>query len=209
MELVPNKKRTLFVGLTSFFGLPCLCSPLIAFAIMNRTNGNWRDCYWFMTAFEGVCGLFLFFFYHPPTFHTKHGSEKSKREMIKELDFVGLFLFTAGSVLFLVGINFGGRHYPWVSAATLCPLIIGVVLLVMFGLWEVYGSPTLPIMPPRLFLKVRRSVPLHYSMLESAHTVSQLRCSPHRLLRRRHVILQLSGALAGRVLTPLYPCKQL
>ena len=55
-----------------------------------------------------------------------------------ELDYGGIFLFTAGMVLFLIGLSWGGTVYPWKSARVLCTLLIGIACLVGLGF---YGMP--------------------------------------------------------------------
>jgi hypothetical protein len=89
-----------------------------------------------------VISLLLYqFFYHPPTYSQLHVEGKTKLQQVKELDFIGMFLFTAGMVLFLIGLSWGGTTYPWASAHTLCTLIIGLATLVFLG---IYGmQPTL------------------------------------------------------------------
>ena len=76
-------------------------------------------------------------------------------QLIKEIDYVGLFLFMAGCVLFLLGINYGGRQYHWTSAPVIAPITTGALCLVALGFWEVYANLPLPIMPPKLFKKWR------------------------------------------------------
>jgi hypothetical protein len=123
--------------------------------MMENSSIGWRAPYWYMTAWAGVAFLLLFFFYNPPNFNTKYHGTRNRLELAKEIDFVGLLLFTAAAVLFLVGLNFGGGIYPWASANTLVPLILGLVLWIVFGLWECFTKSKLPLMPPRLFLHVR------------------------------------------------------
>jgi hypothetical protein len=60
-----------------------------------------------------------------------------------ELDYSGIILFTAGMVLFLIGLSWGGTVYPWKSAQVLCTLFIGIATLAGLG---VYGM----LVPPRL-----------------------------------------------------------
>lgn len=55
----------------------------------------------------GVAIILLFFCYHPPNFELLH-EHKSKREQLKELDYPGMFLWTAGLVIFLMGISWVG-----------------------------------------------------------------------------------------------------
>lgn len=65
--------------------------------------------YWWCFAFETLSAILLFFFYHPPTFETKHREDhKTKWQLMKEIDYVGLLLFTAGCLFILLGLN-------WVS----------------------------------------------------------------------------------------------
>ncbi len=139
------------LGLGCVCGLPCLISPLIAYAMMENSSLGWRAPYWYMTAWEGVAFLLLLFFYNPPNFDTKYHGTRRRLELAKEIDFVGLLLFTTAAVLFVVGLNFGGGIYPWTSANTLVPLILGLVLWIAFGLWECFTKSKLPLMPPRLF----------------------------------------------------------
>lgn len=99
----------------------------------------------------------LFFTYHPPSFGTKHSEDgKTKMQLVKEMDFVGLLLGVAGCVLFLLGVNWGGRQYPWNSAAVIGTMVVGVVCLIALGFWEVYAPLPYPLMPPRLFKKTRK-----------------------------------------------------
>jgi hypothetical protein len=55
----------------------------------------------------GVAVILLFLCYHPPSFHMLH-EHKSKKQQMKELDYPGIFLWTAGLVLFLMGISWVG-----------------------------------------------------------------------------------------------------
>lgn len=75
------------------------------------------------------------FFYHPPTYSQLHVQGKTKGQQMKELDYGGIFLFTAGMVLFLIGLSWGGTVYPWVSAEVLCTLLIGIVCFIALGFY--------------------------------------------------------------------------
>jgi Fungal trichothecene efflux pump (TRI12) len=108
-----------------------------------------------MCAVAAVAFLLLFFFYQPPNFENKYHGTKGRLELAKEIDYIGLLLFTSAGVLFLVGLNFGGRRYPWKSTETLVPLTLGLVLWVAFAVWERWTKSKLPLMPPRLFRNIR------------------------------------------------------
>jgi hypothetical protein len=61
----------------------------------------------------------------------------------------------AGCVLFLLGINYGGRQYAWNDAHVIAPMVVGVLCLVALGFYEAYADLPLPIMPPKIFKKWR------------------------------------------------------
>jgi hypothetical protein len=78
-------------------------------------------------------------------------------QAIRDLDWTGVFLLNSGLLLLLVGISLGGTK-PWDSAQTLCPMIIGIVGLVGFGIWE-WKVAKAPFMAHALFAgKVRTFV---------------------------------------------------
>ena len=134
-------------------------SPLITYAFIGHTSFGWRGAYWYMCAWHGLAGVFLFCCYHPPTFSTKHKDDgKTKWQLIYEMDYVGLMLLTAGCTLFLVGLNFGGRQYDWTSAAVIAPIIVGFALLVGLVVWDFNADLKYPLMSPKLFREWRGSV---------------------------------------------------
>lgn len=71
-------------------------------------------------------------------------------EKIKKIDFGGIFLNLAATLLVLVPLSGGGATYPWGSPFFLSATIIGTVLAVAFVLYE-WKIPVLPIMPLRLY----------------------------------------------------------
>jgi hypothetical protein len=60
--------------------------PLTAWAIIANT-GSWRASYYLMIGFQVINFVFLFFFYHPPAFETKHRHDgKTKMQLLAEFD---------------------------------------------------------------------------------------------------------------------------
>lgn len=70
---------------------------------------------------------------------------------MKELDWIGMAMFACGLFLFLMGLAWGGNAYPWRSAAVLCPLFIGLILLILMAIWDVKADLRAPFIPARLF----------------------------------------------------------
>lgn len=65
------------------------------------------------------------------------------------IDFLGGFLMTSGIVVFLVGLNWGGKTYPWNSGAVISCLILGAILAVVFLIYEMMWAKY-PMFPRRL-----------------------------------------------------------
>ncbi|KAH4922817.1 hypothetical protein HBI55_021690 [Parastagonospora nodorum] len=160
-ETVPSKYRHVTIGLFDAASIIAQMMPLISWVIIKQT-GNWRICYYIMIAFQTLNLAVLWFFYHPPSWKEKRAEHgKSAMQLVREFDWLGLFLFLAGCTLFIVGVSWGGSMAPWVSATVLCPIIIGLLTLIGLGFYEAYYPLTAPLFPPRLFRALRHfTVPL-------------------------------------------------
>jgi MFS family permease len=155
-EIVPNKHRGVTIGLFDASSIIAEMMPLTAWGII-ATTGSWRASYYLMIGFQTFNLVFLFIFYNPPAFETKHRHDgKTKMQLLIEFDWVGLFLFIAGCTLFIVGIAWGGTLHPWTSATTIAPIIVGFMTIVGFGFYEAYGPAKEPLLPPRLFRQTRQ-----------------------------------------------------
>jgi len=86
-------------------------------------------------AFWGVTAIGLFVGYRPPKRHTRL-DHLSFWQKIGRLDLSGVGLLTAGLVLFLTGLNLGGGIFKWSSAPVLATLVVGVAVLIAFGVYE-------------------------------------------------------------------------
>lgn len=91
--------------------------------------------------------------YFPPKNPRADG--KTKWQQCKELDFMAIFLFVAGLVVFLYGLNSGGTTYPWVSVGTLVPLVLGLTTLLAAFAYDFTVADD-PIFPWYLFKAFRR-----------------------------------------------------
>lgn len=160
-EIVPSKYRHVTIGLFDAASIIAQIMPLVSWVIIKQT-GNWRICYYVMIGFQAINLALLILFYHPPSWKDKkaeHG--KTAGQLLREFDWLGLFLFLAGCTLFIVGVSWGGSQAPWVSATVLGPIIIGLVTLIGLGFYEAYYNLTAPLFPPRLFRALRHfTVPM-------------------------------------------------
>lgn len=125
-------------------------APAVSNAMILKTSVGWRGLYYILIAANGASLICWFLFYHPPTFHMKH-RDASVLLFIRNLDYGGIFLYTAGLLLLLLGLSWGGSIHPWKSAAVIAPIVIGALLLVALGLYETYMPLKEPLIPVHLF----------------------------------------------------------
>jgi len=72
-------------------------------------------------------------------------------ELVRTFDWIGLFLFVSGIVLFLTGLASGGNGtFAWNSSVVLGTIIPGGVCLLLAVANELYTKRQ-PLIPPRLF----------------------------------------------------------
>ena len=91
-------------------------------------------------------------FYIPPS---KPLADRTRRQVLQELDYIGIFLYTSGLTLFLLGLGWGGVSYPWKSAAVLVPLVLGALLFIGAFVYDFSGHAKRPLFPKRLLSNVR------------------------------------------------------
>lgn len=89
----------------------------------------------------GATAIGLFVGYRPPKRHTRL-DHLSWVQKLGCLDLPGFGLLTTGLALFLAGLNLGGGLYAWTNARVLATLIIGIVVLIAFGVYEWKGTKT-------------------------------------------------------------------
>lgn len=141
-DMTTMKERPLYLGL--------LAIPMAAGAILGPPVGallsqyvSWRWIGWINLPLTAL-GFFLVV-----VFLKLRPLEGSFLEKVKGLDWVGIALVTIGCSAFVLPISWAGSMYSWGSWRTLVPLIIGALVLLIFGVYE--RRPKQPVVPHRLF----------------------------------------------------------
>jgi predicted membrane channel-forming protein YqfA (hemolysin III family) len=93
-------------------------------------------CFHINYPFCGIGFIVAFFFVR-----MNATSQLTFAQKLKQTDWIGAFLFIGSFTSFLVGLSFGGVQHPWASAATLAPMIAGLVGIAFFLRWQVYKKP--------------------------------------------------------------------
>jgi EmrB/QacA subfamily drug resistance transporter len=114
------------------------------------TYTTWRWCFYINLPISGVAMLVLVFVLK------LHNPRTPMKEGLLAIDWTGSVLIVTGTVLFLLGLEFGGVTYPWASAPVLCLMIFGVFTWGLFLINE-FKFAKYPIVPLWLF-KIPTSV---------------------------------------------------
>ncbi len=56
-------------------------------------------------------------------------------EYLWSLDPIGAILFIGGATLVILALDWTGGTYPWSDSHIIAPLVVGIVLLILFGLY--------------------------------------------------------------------------
>lgn len=162
-EILPNKWRSFGIATTEInLAVLGTFGPLMGRGLAQ--NATWRWLF-ILGEIAGVIALVgTIIFYRPPRRIFK---DRTKRQVLYELDYLGIFLYTAGVTVFLLGLGWAGDQYPWRSAAVITPLTIGGVLFLCTFAWDFSGRPARPLFPYRLFRKFREFTSLVIVMFAS------------------------------------------
>ncbi|KAI0441547.1 MFS general substrate transporter [Xylaria telfairii] len=104
---------------------------------------NWRWIGYINLPIVGVSFVLCFLFLHLRPIDIPLG------EKVRRFDWTGIALFSLGATATALPISWGNALYPWVSWMTLVPLGIGLILLIIFAVYEKKAAN--PILPYRLF----------------------------------------------------------
>ncbi|KAF2428787.1 MFS general substrate transporter, partial [Tothia fuscella] len=134
-EIVPNKHRGNAQAALDIVTLPwAIFGSLTGNAMVKYHKLSFRINFIIGAILNVMSIASIYLWYHPPGASRIEG--KSQLQRVKELDWVGMFLMASGVVLFLMGIAFGDKEFPWRSAGTISPIVIGVLCLISLGFWE-------------------------------------------------------------------------
>ncbi|KAL4246492.1 MFS transporter superfamily protein [Abortiporus biennis] len=140
-DLVSLRERAKYNGMIGLvWAFTSSIGPLIGGGL---AKANWRWVFYINLPLTGIAaGLVLLFLkLKTPTL--------SLREKFSRIDWIGNLLIIGSSAAAVIGLTWGGVKYPWTSWHTLVPLIIGLVGIVVFVIYE-FTLATEPIVPPAL-----------------------------------------------------------
>jgi MFS family permease len=107
----------------TFAALPTIgFGPLFARMLVANESLGWRWCYWLNIIVGGLSLILFTVCYFPPNFHMIN-SDKTKWDEVKELDYGGLILYSAGLVILMLGFTWAQGTYPWKYVYSSAPIL--------------------------------------------------------------------------------------
>ncbi|KAH0829721.1 hypothetical protein AYO21_10626 [Fonsecaea monophora] len=131
-EIVPKRHRPLTGAITGIFcGGAYILAPIVEGIVIKKEIGGplegWRAGIYVSAGLYGLGMIALLVGYSPSP--RTLGVNLSTRQRLKKMDWIAILLLMAGLTMFFVGMGIGDVLYPWKSAAPICLLVIGFVLI--------------------------------------------------------------------------------
>ncbi|KAF8189751.1 MFS general substrate transporter [Pholiota molesta] len=142
-DIVSLRDRGKYQGIIgSVVAIGYAIGPVIGGALAQKVS--WRWCFWICIPLS-LCAVLVVTFILP--LKPVHGNIKQK---LFAVDFMGAILTLIGCTLVILPLIWGGVTFPWTSAAVLATLFSGILVCILFCIWEWKGA-TLPIVPMYMF----------------------------------------------------------
>ncbi|KAH8900392.1 MFS general substrate transporter [Thozetella sp. PMI_491] len=150
-DLVPLRERGKYMGLVfAVFGVGTALGPPIGGIIAQ--SGDWRWVFWLNIPVGGFTLVMQLLFL----------------KRLRQIDWVGNALLSGSVVSVLIALSWADTRYPWGSWQIILPLILGVVGLAGFHIYEAspWCAPR-PAIPPRVFGNRTSAVGMVLSFFQS------------------------------------------
>ncbi|RDB17747.1 hypothetical protein Hypma_001136 [Hypsizygus marmoreus] len=165
-----DRALALFAG----FGAIGNVGGLVIGGLISETVG-WRWAFWIMAmVILPLCAITFILSPSPPR-------SRSTSDVYKHMDWIGLFLITASSLLFVFAVT-EGNVQGWASRQVLPPLIISILLLPLFAYVETVAVEplipswiwTLPTFTPLFFIVMSEYAYMNVTMFQMSNVFQQV-----------------------------------
>lgn len=151
-DLVPMRQRGKYFGVVGgIWAFGTVTGPVVGGAFAYRAT--WRGIFWMLVPFAAIVLVVIPFALRlskPPGALT---------EKLKKFDWFGSVFFVGAATCTLIPLTWGGVQYEWDEWRTYFPLVLGIVSLVAFGLYEAYVAGE-----PIMTMSLLRSYEMLYSL---------------------------------------------
>ncbi|PTD12582.1 Efflux pump FUS6 [Fusarium culmorum] len=144
-DLVPLRYRGNYIAiLLLVMTVGFAIGPFLGGVIVENTT--WRWVFYLNLPLGGVAIVVTYFF-----LNLQYDRTQSTIEKLKRIDYIGNAILVGSSISILIALTWAGPVHPWSDVRILAPLILGILGLVGFVIYEGSGIPSEPVMPIRLF----------------------------------------------------------
>lgn len=160
-DMVPLRQQPRYFSMVlASWSVGSIIGPVVGGSLVE--TASWRWCFYinFPFCFLGLVAAEFFI----------RDSDFSFQARPRRMDWFGALLFVSSLTSLLVGISSGGTQYPWTSAATLAPTIIGALGCAAFVAWQMHARPN-SLLPTSLFCNAS-AIAAFYCALVNGFTVS-------------------------------------
>ncbi|KAF5675956.1 major facilitator family transporter [Fusarium heterosporum] len=129
-DMFPARKRSQSMAVQNIsWAIGTIAGPLVGGAIVQTKDSQWRWIFWCSLPLLGgslAGAMFLL------------GYDKDQRNcrLIKNLDWIGILLYTISSTSLVLPLTWAGSRFPWRSPQIIAPLAVSAVVFVALGVYE-------------------------------------------------------------------------
>ncbi|KAH8725917.1 putative MFS transporter [Phaeosphaeriaceae sp. PMI808] len=169
-DLVPMRQRGAYFGIIAgIWALGSVTGPVVGGALAYKAS--WRWLFWINIPFAVVTLIMV------PIFLRLKRTPGSIIDKLKRVDWFGSALFVGATTCFLMPVTWGGVQYAWESWCTIFPLVLGVVAIIAFCVYEKY-VPREPIIRLKLLREYNMAFSLVAGLVNSAIVYGLLYFAP-------------------------------
>ncbi|KAI0904505.1 putative gliotoxin efflux pump [Ustulina deusta] len=148
----PADKVPLIIGMIgTIFSIASVIGPLLGGLFTSDPHLTWRWCFYINLPIGAVPILIIFFFFKTPP-HAKMAKRDPAKEIALSFDPLGVLLFSAALISYLLALTWGGTVKAW-NSSTIIGLFIGWVLLTIVFVVNEFWQGERALIVVRLFKK--------------------------------------------------------
>ncbi|KIO20590.1 hypothetical protein M407DRAFT_220214 [Tulasnella calospora MUT 4182] len=137
-DLVPLRQRGTYMGVIgAVWAIASAIGPPIGGAF---SQSNWRWLFYMNLPLTAIAMVLVWFFLHLKM------PKDDLRSKMRRMDWIGNLFVIIGTTITVVALTWAGVQHPWSSYQVLVPLILGLLCIVAFFIYEA-KVPIEPVVP--------------------------------------------------------------